>query len=273
MARPPDDPFWDTLDDETRAGPHESPGGRAPQGPRRLDPSKIITEPEYTRQAPRSPEPSAPGDVPPPLGLEPGVTSSLRAPADGPLPVAGAELRTTFSQQAVMIADLIRERFAGRSYGGAFYRLRIDDPDGPSTAGGRLARQPLSLVPRMDSAPVIVCGWVDVYKKDAQLRSHEVVMRRHHGRQGAGLPISAEAYERFLDELMNTLFEGGIRILVVVPEDQEALPAPPPAPVRRHPLRSFLGAVLLLGLGFGLGLSVERLEPWLERARQLLLKR
>jgi hypothetical protein len=117
----------------------------------------------------------------------------------------------------------------------------------------------------MDSAPAIVCGWVDVARKDAQLRSYEMVVRRYQGRQGGALPISAEVYDRFLDELMNTLYEGGIRIMVVVPGEQETPPAPSPVPVRRHPARSLLGAVFFIALGFGLGLSTERLAPLLER--------
>jgi len=272
MAQPPDDPFWDTLDDVTPAVPvRASPRHRAPQAAGPIAPISVITEPDYTKQAPQVADRSQPEEGPPvPLGADPDsssphlVTSSLRVPAD--LPTPGGDLRTTFSNQAVMIADLVRERLAQRSYGPAFYRLRIDEPSGPSTAGGLLARQPLSLVPRMDSAPVLVCGWVDVYKKDAQLRSYEVVMRRLLSRQGGSLPITEEAYNRFLQELMDTLFDGGIRILVLVPDEQEAAPSsqlPAPPPPRRF--RSFLGAVFFVGLGFALGLNAERLVPWLEQ--------
>jgi hypothetical protein len=266
MGRPPKDPFWDTVDDATPAVPRANPIARGGQGPKRIEQNAVITEPNFTRQGYQSAEAAQLGELPPdPSGSEPHlVTSSLRAPLDLPLPPAGAELRTTFSNQAVMIADLLRERFAGRSYGSAFYRLRIDDPDGPSTAGGRLARQPFSLVPRMDSAPAIVCGWVDVSTQDAQLRSYETVVRRHQGR---AFPLSAEVYNRFLDDLMNTLYEGGIRIMVVVPDEEEAPPNPSLVPERQRPFRSFLRAVFFIALGFGLGWSWERLVPMIERVR------
>jgi len=267
MGPPPKDPFWDTLDDKTPAAARPSPVARAPQGATRIDPSSIITEPDFKRQVAPVRESSQPDDVAPEqLGSDPRlVTSSFRAPADAPLTPAGAGLLTTFSNQAVMIADLLRERFGRKIYGSGFYQLHIDDPDGPSTAGGLLARQPLSLVPQIESAPTIVFGWVDVSSRDAQLRSYEVVARRHQTRQGGALPISAEIYERFLDELMNTLFEGGIRVMVVVPDEQEAPPAPAPVPVKRSPLRSFVGAVFFTALGFGLGWNAERLVPLLER--------
>jgi hypothetical protein len=267
MGPPPKDPFWDTLDDKTPAAPRPSPVARAPQGATRIDPSSIITEPDFKRQVAPVSESSQPDSVPQEqLGSDPRVvTSSFRAPADAPLTPAGAGLLTTFSNQAVMIADLLRERFARKIYGSGFYQFQIDDPAGPSTAGGLLARQPLSLVPQIEKAPTIVFGWVDVSSRDAQLRSYEVVERRHQGRQGGTLPISAEIYERFIDELMNTLFEGGIRVMLVVPDEQEAPPAPAPVPVRHRPFRSFLGAVFFIALGFGLGWNAERLMPLLER--------
>lgn len=183
---------------------------------------------------------------------------------DVPLPPAGAELRSTFSNQAVMSADHLRERFAGKSYGSVFYRLRIDDPDGPSTASGLQAWQPLSLVPRMDSVPTILCGWVDVSTRDAQLRSYELVVKHHQDR---AFPISAEVYDRFLDDLMNILYESGIRIILVVPDEEEAPLAPAPVPERRRPFLSFLTAVFFIALGFGLGWSAERLMPMIEQVR------
>ncbi len=266
MGPPPKDPFWETVEDATPAVPRVKPVARATQGPSRIDQSAIITEPGVTPSLLQSAEAALLGELPPdPSGAEPrAVTSSLRAPMDAPLQPAGAELRTNFSKQALMIADLVRERFAGKSYGSAFYRLRIDEPDGPSTAGGLHARQSLTLEPRMDSAPAIVCGWVDVSLQDAQLRSYEMMVRHHEGR---AFPLSAEIYGRFLDDLMNTLYEGGIRIMIVVPDDDEAPPAPASVPERRRPFLSFLKAVLYLGLGFGLGSNSDRLMPMIEQVR------
>jgi hypothetical protein len=170
----------------------------------------------------------------------------------------------------VLIADLLRVRFAKRRYGPARYRLRVDDPDGPSTAGGRLARQALSLVSRDGSVPAIVCGWVDVSKREAQLRSHGVVVRRHQRHHGSPPDLSAQEYEKFLRLLMDTLFEGGIRLLLLLPDEQEAPLARPQAESTRGTLSSILGVTLIAALAFILGMHVAHVTPWLEYAQALL---
>ncbi|MDC0714075.1 hypothetical protein POL68_36760 [Stigmatella sp. ncwal1] len=212
-------------------------------------PLSVITQPHYT-----------PGGTSEPAS----VITAASATSMGP-PPSGEKLRTAFANKAAVIADLVRAAFARRSYGPASYRLRIDEPDGPSTAGGILARQPISLVSNLESAPAIVCGWVDVSKKESQLRNHAAVVKRHQSRYGRPMDISAEEYERFFNELVDTLFYGGIKVLVLIPDEQEA----PPAQVqpRKAPSRSGLGTFLLLvlafALGVGAGLSAGRVFPGL----------
>jgi hypothetical protein len=148
-------------------------------------PIALTTQPHHLPPPAPIPLLTAPNYVPPPPAvLNPVVTAPHLIPAPQPQSEAppGEELRTTFSNKAAMVADLVKATFARRSYGAAPYRLRIDEPDGPSTAGGLHARQPISLVSNLDSAPAVVCGWVDVAKKEAQLRSYGVVVRRHQGR-------------------------------------------------------------------------------------------
>jgi hypothetical protein len=199
-------------------------------------------------------------------------------------PPAEGEIRTTVSNKAAMVADLVKATFARRSYGIAPYRLRIDEPDGPSTAGGLHARQPISLVSNLDSAPAVVVGWVDVAKKESQLRNYGVVRRRHQGRYTAPLDITEEEYERFLNELVETLFYGGIRILVQVPDDPEPTPAQgaqgqgqgqgqsqsQPQPAGRSCLGTLFLLSLTFALGMGVGMNAERFDPLIERVKALL---
>jgi hypothetical protein len=188
----------------------------------------------------------------------------------------GEEIRTTFSNKAAMVADLVKATFARRSYGIAPYRLRIDEPDGPSTAGGLHARQPISLVSNLESAPSVGCGWVDVSKKEAQLRSYGVVIKRHLSRYTDKLDITEEEYERFLNELVETLFYGGIKIVVQVPEEPDPSQAKG-GQAQSQPQRassSRLGTLLLVmltfALGLGVGLNAERLAPMIEQVKALL---
>jgi hypothetical protein len=228
----------------------------------------VTTQPSYVPPPPPAPTPvfTAPNYVPaPPPVLTPIVTAPHLVPSPQPAaePPPEGELRTTFSNKAALVADLVRATFSRKSYGP--YRLRIDDPDGPSTAGGLLARQPISLVTSMDAAPSVVVGWVDVSKKEAQLRSYGVVVKRHQNRHLAALDITEAEYERFLNELVETLFYGGIKILVQVPDEQESSPAQGgQAQAQAQPKRagrSFLGTLLLVVLTFSAGVATGVMRP------------
>jgi hypothetical protein len=239
-----------------------------PDGPPVLVP--VNTEPHFLAQAPKVPPVfTQPNYVPPPPPvISPIVTAphlTTVPPADAPPPEL--DLRTTFSNKAAMVADLVKATFARRSYGMAPYRLRIDEPDGPSTAGGLHARQPISLVAHLDSAPPIVVGWVDVAKKESQLRTYDVVKRRHQSRFTSPLELTANEYEQFLNELVETLFYGGIKIMLQVPDDEPApgqsvqspVQGPGHAQVQAQPQtsgRGCLGTLFILTVTFATGVAV-----------------
>jgi len=191
------------------------------------------------------------------------ITSSFRAPEDLPLP--GVAMRTEFAQQGVLIADLLRETFAHRRYGPARYRLHLEEPSGPSTGGGRQARQPLSLVTRREPVPAIVCGWVDVAQREAQVRSYGVVAQRYESRHGYPPKLSEEEYERFVDKLMDTLFDGGFQIVHLV-SDEESRSDTKGLRWLRRSARSSAWVTLLVVLAFALGMNAERLAPGIQQA-------
>jgi hypothetical protein len=239
-----------------------------PEGPPVLVP--VNTEPHFLAQAPKvSPVFTQPNYVPPP---PPVLSPIVTAPHLTTAPPAGApppeiDLRTTFSNKAAMVADLVKATFARRSYGLAPYRLRIDEPDGPSTAGGLHARQPISLVANLDSAPPIVVGWVDVAKKESQLRTYDVVKRRHQSRYTSPIELTANEYEGFLNELVETLFYGGIKIMLQVPDDEPApgqgvqSPAQGPGQTQAQAQpqtsnRGCMGTLFILTVTFATGVAV-----------------
>ncbi|HLL55901.1 MAG TPA: hypothetical protein VK447_20225 [Myxococcaceae bacterium] len=168
--------------------------------------------------------------------------------------------RTTFSNQAAVLADVLRLRFESKMYGRSPKRiLRVEHPDGPSTAGGLLARQAISLVPRKGSAPSIVCGWMDVSRHEAVLRSYRSVAMRHFSRHSTEVDISQREYNRFLDELVDIMMSGQMRVQILVPEDVEPVAAP--AASRQPAARSgsFAGMLLLFTFALALGMAAERL--------------
>ncbi|HYO74177.1 MAG TPA: hypothetical protein VEU33_49710 [Archangium sp.] len=199
-----------------------------------------------TRTAPPAPDEDTTGHLLAPLDEEP-------------------ELRTTFSTRAVLIADLLRDTFSRRFFGRSPYRvLRVDEPEGPSTAGGLLARQSISLVARDGSAPSIVCGWVDTAKQEAQLRCYESVALRYASHHGLEWELSPEHYERFLETLVETLSSGGIKVRVLVLDEEgvalkQAQQKGGPAPRARG--RRAWGS-RMVALTFVLGLVAGRLVPW-----------
>ncbi len=213
--------------DETRVAPREE-DERTPPRQRRADETRMapVVEPEA------EPEPE------PPEG----------------------EYRTMFATHAALFAERLKDRFAKKIYGRTPHRvLRIDEPEGPSTAGGKLARQSISLIPRRGTAPTIVCGWVDVAKKESQLRGHESVAKRYEAHHGTQIDIAEEDYERCIDDLMEALTAGGIKVRVLVPEESAAPRAsspPPEAGALGFPLW-MVGA--LGATAFLLGLMVGRM--------------
>ncbi len=179
-----------------------------------------------------------------------------------PVPSAGESHRTQFATHAALFAERLRDKFAKKLYGRTPHRvLRIDEPEGPSTAGGRLARQSLSLIPRRGTAPSIVCGWVDVSKKEAQLRGHASVARRYEAHHGTPLDLPAEDYERCIDDLVEALMAGDIKVRVLVP-DESASTAQAPSPSPSAGAQGFplwmVGAIG--GVTFLLGLLLGRLS-------------
>jgi hypothetical protein len=180
--------------------------------------------------------------------------------APEPAPSAGESNRTMFATHAALFADRLRDKLSKKIYGRNPHRvLRIDEPEGPSTAGGLLARQSISLIPRRGAAPTIFCGWVDVAKKEAQLRSHESVARRYEAHHGSAIDISPEDYERCLDDLVNALIAGDIKVRVIVPEESASAQAPSPAPsAQGQHIPPWLAGVAA-AVAFLLGLLIGRM--------------
>lgn len=168
-------------------------------------------------------------------------------------------LRTVFASHSALLAEQLRSKLSSKMYGRGPHRvLRIDDPEGPSTAGGKLARQAISLVPRKGTGPSLMCGWVDVSKREAQLRDFDSVAKRYETHHGQPLVMQAAEYERFLRDVEEVLVRAVIKVRVVVPEEQAAVRVQAPAVARRKGI-PVLVALLLAVLAFLLGVYVGRM--------------
>ncbi|RKI57690.1 hypothetical protein D7X55_27560 [Corallococcus sp. AB049A] len=181
-----------------------------------------------------------------------------------PLPSAQAasqseatpELRTMFATHSALLAERLKAELQHKIYGRTPHRiLRVDEPEGPSTAGGKQARQAISLVDRKGVAPALVVGWVDVAKGQAALRNHEAVARRYEFQHGTPLELIPEEYEKFLTDVDEVLRTAAIQVRILVPDES----APTRATVGQQAPRATGVAVrwvmLLVIIAFLLGLA------------------
>jgi hypothetical protein len=185
-------------------------------------------------------------------------TSSLRFPED--VQLREAAIPTEPLLRRPLSTALLEETFAQRRYGPARYRLHIEEA---KSNGG--SQQALMLVTRKEPVPPLLCGWVDLAQGEAQLRSYGILVRRHERRHGEPPPLSEEEYDRFLDKLMDALFDEGFQILHFVSDEEELRPSGWLSRWLRRSFRSGLGAMLLILGAFALGLNAARLLPWLSQ--------
>ncbi|NBD12001.1 hypothetical protein [Corallococcus silvisoli] len=161
-------------------------------------------------------------------GRAPAKAARPEALIFAPLPSAQAanhaegtpELRTMFATHSALLAERLKAELQHKIYGRSPHRiLRVDEPEGPSTAGGKQARQAISLVDRKGTAPALVAGWVDVAKGQASLRNHEAVAKRYEFQHGSPLELAPEEYEKFLTDVDEVLRTAAIQVRILVPDE------------------------------------------------------
>lgn len=159
--------------------------------------------------------------------------------------------RTHHADQAAQLSDLIGLKFANARFGTTIKRLlKVSEPDGPSTDGGRKARQSIVLAPEDEGASgAVVCGWLDVAKRTAELKSYAVLAQTYRERYGVDLDLSRGEHHRMQQALIEFL-----RGLVIdvrmsnIPRKTTVIPGTEPPQVPVAPPRGW-GEVLALVAG------------------------
>ncbi len=157
--------------------------------------------------------------------------------------------RTINAQQAFAFADVFSYKFDAARYGPRERMLRLVEPDGPSTAGGKQARQSLVLE-WQEGGSRLVIGWVDVPAKQAELRSYNVICRHYEARYGGTFEMSAEDYDRMISDVRSLFKHRKIE-----PSMVEAAVGPQPRMPEPEPQKSGVGvmAMALFAVAVGLG--------------------
>ena len=171
--------------------------------------------------------------------------------------------RTYHASQAVHMSDLLNLRFAKERFGTDRPRyLRVREPDGPSTAGGRRARQAITLVDFQDDArSTLVCGFIDTVAKKAELRGYPMVKQAFEQRFSAEIDITRGEYSRMMTMLQDFMAGQGMETRLVnqvPPRAASVRPPTAPKPTPRPPASVAAPSPLWgwLSIGFGLGFAL-----------------
>jgi hypothetical protein len=162
----------------------------------------------------------------------------------------GAPDRTEVTNAANALRDMYAVHCAELVVPGDVQRRAVlSVPEGPSTHGGLLARQHLTLEATAPGTASITVGWVDVVARRAALRTFPCLIAAHRARFGAD-PIGVEGigYERFLHVTRTFFVDQGITI------EMEHQPPELPAPAER-PASWWVWGAIAAAVAVALGLA------------------
>ncbi len=154
--------------------------------------------------------------------------------------------------QALKLAETFRAQFRSSvvmngATGASKFRVELSAPDGPSTAGGKLAIQHVKLIPE-DGGATIVAGWANAAERIAELRAYEHLETVYAQRfSGAVLPIDRRHYTTLLGRLQNFFKSFGLAITFVEAPRPDMVSTTLPL-VERSPKPTLIILLALLGL-------------------------
>lgn len=126
----------------------------------------------------------------------------------GAVPVAKrAAIYTMTAREGLDVAEMVNAAFKAKKPIGKRtpYRLEIVEPDGPSTSGGKRARQTIRLVATGGGNGPVMCGYLDVAQKIAELRTHDAVSEQYEERFRDKFDVTHEEYAALMRDLQATL--------------------------------------------------------------------
>ena len=124
---------------------------------------------------------------------------------------------TAFAQAALAVSDLLAAKFAATKFGGSVPRVvKVQAPQGPSTSGGKKARESIVLMPESgDSSQAVTAGFIDVGLRAVELRTFEAVAAPYSERFGRALDLPKPEYDKFVADLKGFLGGEGYVIKMV----------------------------------------------------------
>jgi hypothetical protein len=123
--------------------------------------------------------------------------------------------------------------------------VEVASPSGPSTSGGKKARQSITLVQASSQAPAVMIGFLDVAQKSAGIREYELVAKQYEARFRLAFETGREDYQALTKDLAGMLTTLGYKL--VPDEPREEGPSSAPAPVTDNKKAFIIAGAVLLG--------------------------
>ncbi len=143
--------------------------------------------------------------------------------------------RTLFASAALRLAATLTAQVHKIRLGKDPVRqVKVLEPDGPSTAGGKLGRLSIVLVPESGSGQSLMFGWFDIGTNKAEIRSFESLAEQFQTRFDRAIDIERAAYEELAAKVTAFLTLEGYEISSPgkasdQPAPHQSSPAPPSA--------------------------------------------
>lgn len=140
-------------------------------------------------------------------GQSAGSHAAAQPLAPGAVPAAQrGHIYTMTAQEGLDVAELVNAAFGSKTIGALTpRRVEVVAPDGPSTAGGKRARQTIRLVPANGDGHPVMCGYLDPARKVVELRSHRSVLQQYEERFAKRFDVTETEYAALCEELESTL--------------------------------------------------------------------
>jgi hypothetical protein len=180
--------------------------------------------------------------------VENDVATSVRPSAAAAVPAQqrGA-IYTMMAHQALNVSELLNTGLAKKTIGKKDPRkLEVSEPNGPSTSGGKRARQSITMIAVSGEGGVLMCGWLDVAQKLAEVRPYDDVADQFKQRFGSKFEPTQEEYDKLIKDLVTMLGTMGFRMVEEEEEEEEEEDGPLGAHKKR--IIAALAAVVVVGV-------------------------
>lgn len=122
---------------------------------------------------------------------------------------------TMFAAQAMSLSEMFKNVFAEALAGPQKFKVELHAPDGPSTAGGKLALQHITLVPEGGGSSIVI-GSANPAEKRAELRTYAHIADAYAQRfKGAKLPVEKDPYDAMVKQMQFFFTDQGLTVVMV----------------------------------------------------------